>query len=73
MKISKYASVERTSNCNHYNARDDGMSKKCGGWTVEGKNRNRKSDLFFFVGKNLRGRGAPVPLALEVEMSGCMS
>ena len=36
-------------------------------------NRNRKSDLGFFVGKNLRGRGAPVPLALEVEMSGCMS
>ena len=75
MRISKYASVESKSNCNHYNARDDGKSKKIEG--SKGKlgmrNRNRKCDLGFFVGKNSRGRGAPVPLALEVEMSGCMS
>ena len=51
--------------------------KSLGGGPWKGKigmrNRNRKSDLGFFVGKNWRGRGAPVPLALEVEMSGCMS
>ena len=75
MKISKHASVERKSNCNHYNARDDGRSKKFGGWKrkIGMRNRNRKSVLVFFVGKNLRGRRSPVPLVLEVEMSGCIS
>jgi hypothetical protein len=52
MKISKYASVESKSNCNHYNARDDGKSKKFEGW--KGKigmtNRNRMSVLIFLLG-----------------------